>query len=89
MKLDTRNKVREIAGEHIILLQGRAGGELSKVVALNSTALFLWENLSGKDFSINDISDLLIDQFEVDKDTATNDAKQWLDTLLTNGLIIE
>lgn len=37
MKIKQSCKVRQVAGENIILMQGRSGGDMTRVVSLNST----------------------------------------------------
>ena len=89
MTIDSSQKIRNIAGENIILLQGKAGEEMSKVVALNETSLFLWNNLCGKSFSIDDVVSLLTENYEIDAATASNDAKKWVENLKECNLIVD
>ena len=81
MKFKEGYKVREIAGEHVIIKQGRFGADMTRVIALNATSLLLWEQLQGREFELNDIITILTDNFEVDTDTATADAKVWVEKL--------
>lgn len=46
MRIKEEYKVREMAGEHIVVMQGRYGVDMTKVIALNETSLWLW-NRSG------------------------------------------
>lgn len=89
MTIDSSQKIRNIAGENIILLQGKAGEEMSKVVALNETSLFLWNHLCGKSFSIDDVVSLLTENYEIDAATASNDAKKWVEKLKECNLIVD
>ena len=52
MKIDARYKVREMAGEHVVIMQGRYGADMTRVVALNETSLFLWNALEDRDLSL-------------------------------------
>jgi len=45
MKIKEQYKVREMAGEHVVIMQGQAGGEMTRIVSLNSTSLYLWQSL--------------------------------------------
>ncbi|MBO4774193.1 MAG: hypothetical protein J5516_05405 [Bacteroidales bacterium] len=49
MKIDPSYTLHTVAGEHIILIQD---AKENKVLSLNPTAQFLWENLNGKDFTL-------------------------------------
>ena len=45
MRIKEEYKVREMAGEHIVVMQGRYGVDMTKVIALNETSLWLWNRL--------------------------------------------
>lgn len=48
--------------------------DLSKVHTLNETAAWLWENLKGKDVTVEQVADLLCERYEVTQKKATSDA---------------
>ena len=87
MKINGNFKVRKIAGENLIVNQGATHSDLTKIISLNPTAVFLWERLSGKDFSLDDAAELLVGKFGIDKETALKDAGKWLDTMIKEGII--
>ncbi len=87
MRLNDKLKVREIAGEQVIIMQGKDYADMTKVISLNATSKYLWESLSGKDFDIKDIVALLTDKFDVTEELAKSDAQKWLDKLLECGAI--
>ncbi|WP_149526080.1 PqqD family protein [Sphingobacterium hotanense] len=89
MKLREDLKLRNIGGEHIIVDPGQEMVDLSKVFTLNETAVFLWENLESKQFSIDFIIELLLETFDCDAEVARNDAQQFIDDLKKGGLIVE
>lgn len=88
MKINPIFKMRSVANEHLILLQGTNTRDTSKVIAFNSTSLLLWENLHDKEFELDDVKHLLLDNFEVDSDTAAHDATEWVKVLQDNGLLL-
>jgi len=81
MQIKEGLEIRNIAGEKVLIMQGRYGVDMTKVVSFNATAEWLWNTLYGKTFSMEDVTDLLIERFEVDADTAAADAKKWIDQL--------
>ncbi|WP_147639332.1 PqqD family protein [Alistipes sp.] len=81
MKIDARYKVREMAGEHVVIMQGRYGADMTRVVALNDTSLFLWNALEGRDFDIAEAARLLIERYGVEEATALRDAAAWTEKL--------
>ena len=55
MRIKEEYKVREMAGEHIVVMQGRYGVDMTKVIALNETSLWLWNRLQGREFGTDDV----------------------------------
>ena len=48
MKIREEYKVREMAGEHVVIMQGRLGVDMTKIISLNESALYLWNALAGR-----------------------------------------
>lgn len=88
MKINPIYKVRKIAGENIILLQGKIGGDMTRVVAFNESALLMWESLQGKEFTVDDAVAVLLDNYDVEEATARADAEKWVETIRENGLLL-
>lgn len=88
MKINPLFKVRNVAGENLILLQGKTSGDMTRVVAFNASALLLWNSLYEKDFCLADAVHILLDTYDVDEPTATADADRWVATLRDNGLLL-
>ena len=46
MKIREEFKVREMAGEHVIVMPGRGGAaDMTRIVSLNPSSMYLWEKL--------------------------------------------
>ncbi|MBQ7856632.1 MAG: PqqD family protein [Alistipes sp.] len=87
MKFKEGYKVREIAGEHVVIMQGRFGVDMTRVIALNESSLLLWNELQGKEFSVEDVKQVLLDNYEVEEAVATRDAEAWIAKLAECNLI--
>jgi len=81
MKIKEGLEIRNIAGEKVLIMQGRFGLDMTKVISFNTTAEWLWNTLYGKTFSHNDVTRLLTERFQVDVETAEKDAKKWIEQL--------
>lgn len=88
MKINPIYKVRSVAGENIILLQGKTSGDMTRVIAFNESALLMWNTLMGKDFSAEDAAKVLLDNYDVAEDLARKDAEGWVALLKENGLLL-
>lgn len=87
MKIKQEYKVREIAGENVVIMQGRQGADLTQIVTLNASALVLWNALSGKEFTVAEAAEVLVQNFEVESDVALCDATAWVERMAECGLI--
>ena len=79
MKIKEQYKVREMAGEHVIIMQGKHGSDLTKIISLNQSALYLWNELQGKEFDTEAVADMLVERYGIDKGIATTDAERWIE----------
>lgn len=81
MKIKKGLKIRTIANENVLILQGILGVDMTKVVAFSETAKWLWDELIEKEFSLESVTHLLVTHFNVDTDIAEKDAQNWIDQL--------
>ncbi|MDE6347355.1 MAG: PqqD family protein [Bacteroides sp.] len=87
MKIKEIYKVREIAGENLVVEQGKVQSDMTKVISLNGTALLLWNTLKGNDFTIDDAAEVLVKQYDIDRERAMADATKWVEALVKCGVI--
>ena len=81
--------MRDIAGEHVVIMQGKLGSDVTRVISLNETSLYLWNKLQGADFDAATVRDLLLENYEVAEDVAAADAEAWLRKLEECNLLTE
>lgn len=81
MRINPEYKVREIAGENVVILQGEYGADMTRIITLNASALLLWNSLLGREFAVEDAADVLIKSYDVEEATALRDAQLWIDKL--------
>lgn len=87
MKTKTGFNLRSVCGERIIVAEGRENIDFSKVISVNESAAFLWEAVQGKEFSTEELAQLLVKEYGIDGSTAEKDAAeiagQWLEAGIT------
>jgi len=75
--------MRKLGNEHIVVGEGLSQVNFNKMVSLNASAAYLWEAVEGKDFSVDDLTDLLLERYDVEKEVAAKDAaalaQAWID----------
>ena len=87
MKINSNYKIREIAGETIVVNQGTANVNMTRIISLNSSARLLYETLAEREFSIADAAKVLVDTYGIGEEQALNDAKVWVESLQKCGII--
>ena len=85
MRINTKFKLRDIAGETVIVNAPEA--DLTRIISLNTSARLLWNELSDKDFLIEDAAEILMEHYSVSEETAKKDATVWVDALKKSGII--
>ena len=88
MRINDRMKVRDMVGEHIIIMQSTDKVDMTRVMALNETALFLFNELQGRDFEADDAVRLLTDNYEVSDEVARRDVEKSLADMKKNHIVL-
>ena len=87
MKIKSNYKLRSIAGETIVVNQGITGTDMTRIISLNASAKLLYEQLVGKEFTLDDVAKVLVDTYGIGSEQALADAERWADTLRKCGVI--
>lgn len=87
MKFKDGYKVRSMAGENVVIMQGKAGSDMTRIISLNESSLLLWNELQNREFEVADIANILVENYNIDQITAEQDAKAWAEKLVECGLI--
>lgn len=87
MKISPKFKLRSMAGQNVIIMQGKYGGDMTKIISLNDSAVFLWNKFHDKEFIVSEAATALVDEYEIDEQTAAKDALAWCSKLEESGLL--
>lgn len=71
---------RTIAGEHFLVPVGTGAHQFKGMFALNELGAFLWDHISEAE-NEQDLVALILQEYEVDPDTAAADTREFLSTL--------
>lgn len=81
MKTKKGFKLRDICGEKIVIAEGVENIDFSNIISMNETSAYLWEHICDKEFTEEEMAELLTKEYEVDLATALADCKalvaQW------------
>ena len=87
MKIKEGFILRQICGEYVVVGEGLAQVNFNKMIVLNDSASYLWESVEGKDFTVEDLTKLLLDRYEVTQEQAAADAATIADKWNDAGLV--
>ena len=87
MRINPNYKLREIAGETIVVNQGIANVNMTRIISLNKSARLLYEEMAGKDFTVEDVAKALVDKYGISDELALKDAQKWVESLKECGVI--
>ena len=87
MIIKSNYKLRSIAGETIVVNQGITGTDMTRIISLNASAKLLYEQLVGKEFTLDDVAKVLVDTYGIGSEQALADAERWADALRICGVI--
>lgn len=84
MKTKAGFKLRPLASEFILTAEGVSQVDFNKMISLNKSAAYLWKSVDGREsFTAQDLADLLLEEYEIDRETALRDseaiAQKWIE----------
>lgn len=76
-------RLRPLGAEFIVTGESVKQVNFNKMISLNESAAYLWREVEGKEFSVEDLANLLVARYEIDLETATKDsaaiAEKWVE----------
>ena len=87
MKINEGFELRTVCEENVIVAYGRKNIDFSKVISLNESAAYLWNAVVGKEFTCQEMANLLSKEYEVDEQTALADATEMVASWKELGLV--
>lgn len=81
MKTRKGFNIRQVCGENIIVPEGKENLDFSNIITMNDSSALLWNELQGKDFTVNDMANILMEHFEIDENTPLPAAQAQADAL--------
>ena len=81
MKLKDDLILREVAGQYVIVPVGKRVQEIPTLVYVTETAAYLWEYMTTHDFEMEDLVELILKKYDVERETVQNDMKNFIKKL--------
>lgn len=87
MKIKDGFVLREMCGEYIVAAEGLQHINFNRLISLNYTAAYLWKELIGKEFTAQDMAQLLVDEYQIDSDRALKDSENLCEAWSEAGIV--
>ena len=87
MKIKEGFILRTICGEHVVVGEGLAQVNFNKMLSLNASAAYLWNEVTGKEFTVEDLTNLLTEKYDVTAERAAEDAAKVAEIWVREGVV--
>lgn len=88
MNLNKDFILRNIAGESILVATGNATQDFNGMITLNEVATFILENIDECETE-EVLVEKVLEEFEIDEETAISDVREFLDQAIKFGIILK
>jgi hypothetical protein len=89
MKTRKGYTLRSLGKEYILVADGFEAVDFSRMISMNESAAFLWKEVEDKEFDAEMLTNLLTDNYDIDRETAQNDVATMLKSWSEAGIIEE
>jgi len=87
MKIKGDFMLREIAGQSIVVPLGNNVVSVNGIITLTESAVILWKKLENGVSGIDELVDALLNEYDVDRETALNSVEEFIGQLREKGMI--
>lgn len=87
MRVAEQFVLRDIAGDYVIVPIGEMALSFDGIITVNETGAFIWKALQ-EEVTADDLVAKVLDEYEVDEETARKDVEEFL-TCLRNAKILQ
>ena len=88
MRIEKEFILREIAGDYVIVTTGKTALEFNGLITVNELGAFIWKKMQ-QDISEDNLVSAILDEYEVQEETARNDVKEFLGKLEEYNILKE
>ncbi len=86
MQIKNGFMLREIAGQSVVVPLGSRVVEFNGIMTLSESGAMLWRKLE-KNASVDELVDVLLIEYEVDKNTAQKDVEEFVGSMVSNCIL--
>lgn len=81
MRINQDFTLQKVGGSYVAVAVGETSKNFHGMIRLNETGAFLWGKMTEKDCTEEDLVDALLEEYEIDRETATRDVHAMIENL--------
>ena len=86
MRIKKEFVLREIAGDYVIIPTGKTVLEFNGLITVNEVGVSIWKMLQ-EEVTFDQIVQNILEEYDVEESVAREDIREFLDTLITGGIL--
>ena len=87
MKTKKGFTLRSLGNEYILVADGLEVVDFNRMVSMNDSAALLWKEIDGKEFDADTLADILVDNYDISRETAQRDVAVLLQSWQKAGIV--
>ena len=87
MKTKQGFRLRELGGDYILIGESAELVNFNHLITFNEAAAYLWQQVEGKEFDAETLTQLLLAEYEVSEEIARRDAQATLEDWKRVGIV--
>ena len=87
MKTKKGFTLRSLGNEYILVADGLEVVDFNRMVSMNDSAALLWKEIDGKEFDADALVDILVDNYDISRETAQRDVAVLLQSWQKAGIV--
>ena len=87
MKIKSDFTIQKVGNSYVAIAVGETSKTFRTMIKLNGTGAFLWNLLSEKDMTEEELVEALLAEYDVDRETAANDVHKIVLVLKENQIL--
>lgn len=89
MRIKKGLKLRHVGKENIIISENSENINFTNIISLNESATRIWEEVKDNEFTQETVSNLLLQWYDIDNETASRDSQGLIEAWLKANIIEE
>lgn len=87
MRISSDFTIQKVGNAYVAVAVGETSKTFHAMIKLNETGAFLWQKLADADLTENDLTEALLAEYDVDRETAARDVHRIVGLLRENGIL--